>query len=224
MSEIRVENIIGETGTDAVNFTKGINATGIVTATGFKVGAGISMTDTGIKASNFYGSGAALTGISAGVSVLDAWALSTGTSASTGSNIISSNWYRFATASDTHFPQLGGAMTQSSGVFTFPSTGFWVLDFTLGGYNVSDNSGTYFGGQIFFSDDSGSSYDRISTGYTNMMGSQDHGLVFIKSYVDVTNASTCRVKFHTNLSASKTIFGDNNEMRTGVVFTRIGDT
>jgi len=224
MSEIRVENIIGETGTDAVNFTKGINTTGIVTATGFKVGAGISMTDTGIKASNFYGSGAALTGISAGVSVLDAWALSTGTSASTGSNIISSNWYRFATASDTHFPQLGGAMTQSSGVFTFPSTGFWVLDFTLGGYNVSDNSGTYFGGQIFFSDDSGSSYDRISTGYTNMMGSQDHGLVFIKSYVDVTNASTCRVKFHTNLSASKTIFGDNNEMRTGVVFTRIGDT
>jgi len=35
MSEIRVENIIGETGTDAVKFTKGINATGIVTATSF---------------------------------------------------------------------------------------------------------------------------------------------------------------------------------------------
>ena len=67
MSEIRVENIIGETGTDAVNFTKGINTTGIVTATGFKVGAGISMTDTGIKASNFYGSGAALTGIVSGI-------------------------------------------------------------------------------------------------------------------------------------------------------------
>ena len=35
MSEIRVENIIGETGTDAVKFTKGINVTGIVTATNF---------------------------------------------------------------------------------------------------------------------------------------------------------------------------------------------
>ena len=35
MSEIRVENIIGETGTDAVKFTKGINVTGIVTATAF---------------------------------------------------------------------------------------------------------------------------------------------------------------------------------------------
>ena len=46
MSEIRVTNIIGETGTDAVQFTKGISATGVVTATSFK------------------GSGAALTGIS----------------------------------------------------------------------------------------------------------------------------------------------------------------
>ena len=67
MSEIRVENIIGETGTDAVTFSKGLSTTGIVTATGMNVGAGISMHDTGIKASNFYGSGAALTGISAGI-------------------------------------------------------------------------------------------------------------------------------------------------------------
>ena len=29
MSEIRVTNIIGETGTDAVQFTKGISATGV---------------------------------------------------------------------------------------------------------------------------------------------------------------------------------------------------
>ena len=48
MSEIRVENIIGETGVDAVKFTKGVNVTGIVTAT------------------SFAGSGAALTGVSAG--------------------------------------------------------------------------------------------------------------------------------------------------------------
>ena len=163
-------------------------------------------------------------GLSYGVTDLDAWAISSGYTASTGSNIMDTNWYRFATASGTHFPQLGGAMTQSSGIFTFPSTGFWVMEFTLGGYNISDNSGTYFGGQVFFSNDSGSNYDRISTAYTNMMGSSDHGEVFMKAYVDVTNASTCRAKFHTNLSASKTIFGDSDEMRSGVVFTRIGDT
>ena len=67
MSEIRVTNIIGETGTDAVTFSKGLSTSGIVTGTGMNVGAGISIHDTGIKASNFYGSGAALTGISAGI-------------------------------------------------------------------------------------------------------------------------------------------------------------
>ena len=169
-------------------------------------------------------SGASLTGLSDGVTVIDAWAINAGYTASSGSNLMNTNWYQFSTASGTHFPKLGSSMSQSSGIFTFPSTGFWVLDFTLGGYNVSDNSGTYFGGQVFFSDNSGSGYDRISTAYTNMMGSSDHGEIFLRTYVDVTNASTCRVKFHTNLAASKTIFGDASEMRTGVVFTRIGDT
>ena len=59
MSEIRVDNIIGETGTDAVRFTKGINVTGIVTATNVSIGSSVTAT-------NFFGSGAGLSGVSAG--------------------------------------------------------------------------------------------------------------------------------------------------------------
>ena len=59
MSEIRVENIIGETGVDAVKFTKRINVTGIVTATNVSIGSSVT-------AGTFHGSGAALTGVSAG--------------------------------------------------------------------------------------------------------------------------------------------------------------
>ena len=66
MSEIRVENIIGETGVDAVKFTKGINVTGGTTATTFS-GSGASLTS--LPAANLTGtlpaiSGANLTGIS----------------------------------------------------------------------------------------------------------------------------------------------------------------
>ena len=65
MSEIRVENIIGETGTDAVKFTKGINVTGVTTATSFS-GSGASLTS--LPAANLTGTlpainGANLTGI-----------------------------------------------------------------------------------------------------------------------------------------------------------------
>ena len=60
MSDIRVENIIGETGVDAVNFTKGINATGTLTST--NVSAASSVT-----AGTFHGNGAGITGVSGGV-------------------------------------------------------------------------------------------------------------------------------------------------------------
>ena len=69
MSEIRVTNIIGETGTDAVNFTKGINvSSGVITATTFS-GSGANLTS--LPAGNLTGtlpaiSGANLTGISSG--------------------------------------------------------------------------------------------------------------------------------------------------------------
>ncbi len=60
MSEIRVENIIGETGVDAVQFTKGINATGTLTST--NVSAASSVT-----AATFHGNGAGVTGVGGGV-------------------------------------------------------------------------------------------------------------------------------------------------------------
>jgi hypothetical protein len=46
-----------------------INVTGIITSGGFKVGTAISMVGEGIKAGAFYGSGANLTGITAGATL-----------------------------------------------------------------------------------------------------------------------------------------------------------
>tara|TARA_A100001035_G_scaffold107703_1_gene84439 strand:+ start:324 stop:944 length:621 start_codon:yes stop_codon:yes gene_type:complete len=60
MSEIRVENIIGENGVDAVQFTKGINATGTLTSTNVS-------TASSITAGTFFGNGAGLTGVSGGI-------------------------------------------------------------------------------------------------------------------------------------------------------------
>ena len=59
MSEIKTTKIIGETGVDAVNFTSGLNVTGVSTATNVS-------TASSVTAGAFYGNGAGLTGISAG--------------------------------------------------------------------------------------------------------------------------------------------------------------
>ena len=60
MSEVRVDNITGETGTDAVKFTKGITVTGIATVGNVSVGSSVT-------AATLFGNGAALTGVTAGL-------------------------------------------------------------------------------------------------------------------------------------------------------------
>jgi hypothetical protein len=60
MSEIRTTKIIGETGVDAVNFTSGLNVTGVSTATNVS-------TASSVTAGTFYGNGAGLTNVTAGL-------------------------------------------------------------------------------------------------------------------------------------------------------------
>ena len=59
MSEVRVDNITGETGTDAVKITKGITVTGIATVGNVSVGSSVT-------AATLFGNGAGITGITAG--------------------------------------------------------------------------------------------------------------------------------------------------------------
>ena len=60
MSEVRVNNITGENGTDAVKFTKGITVTGIATVGNVSVGSSVT-------AATLFGNGAGLTGVTAGL-------------------------------------------------------------------------------------------------------------------------------------------------------------
>ena len=60
MSEVRVDNITGETGTDAVKFTKGITVTGIATVGNVSVGSSVT-------AATLFGNGAGLTNAGGGI-------------------------------------------------------------------------------------------------------------------------------------------------------------
>ena len=60
MSEIKTTKITGETGVDAVNFTSGLNVTGVSTATNVS-------TASSVTAGTFYGNGAGLTNVTAGL-------------------------------------------------------------------------------------------------------------------------------------------------------------
>ena len=224
MSEIRVENIIGETGTDAVKFTKGINVTGVTTATSFS-GSGASLTS--LPAANLTGtlpaiSGANLTGISAGITMVDNWYLTSSFSVPSGESTITSNWQRGTSA---QFGSIGSAMTESSGVFTFPSTGIYYCSIN-GGFVRGTGYRRYIGWTIKTTTDN-STYTHYVINYDSISGDTNSNVsaaVSATCVFDVTNTSTHKMTFQTDASDSGAGVTGVGGRYANVLFMRLGDT
>ena len=77
----------------------------------------------------------------------ETWRLHTPLATSNGNNVITANLER---ADDSFTGQVNGAMTESSGVFTFPYTGFFRIGFWPYYYSNSQGSSIYMGANINF--------------------------------------------------------------------------
>ena len=64
--------------------------------------------------------------ISAGISMADMWRISSSFTGVSSASDITANWER---VDSDGYGQLGTGMTESSGIFTFPSTGIYLIDF-----------------------------------------------------------------------------------------------
>jgi len=90
--------------------------------------------------------------------------------------------------------------TQSSGIFTFPSTGFWEIN---GAYSFSIATSTAISAEninlkIYLSTDSGSNYTTVGGGQSNAYYPADdwfRSQVHFQTILDITNVSTHRLKF-----------------------------
>ena len=116
---------------------------------------------------------------------------------------------------------IGTAMSQSSGIFTFPTTGIWFISFT---YNGNDNlAQNYIGGQITSTTDN-SSYNIAVQGNSNSDAS-DYFTGTINFIFDVTNTTTHKIRFAVHCASNGIVMnGNTNRTDTGAVFIRLGDT
>jgi hypothetical protein len=129
---------------------------------------------------------------------------------------------------DTSFSYIGTGMSQSSGVFTFPSTGIYLVKYNIsaiiGGNGTesktnplieitTDNSSfSIAGDQVFSLPDN--STDTVARGSTEL------NIIF-----DVTNTSTHKVRFSVLVNNSSTqTNGSSTDNRTYFTFIRLGDT
>ena len=149
-----------------------------------------------------------------GITVADQWRLTTTTNDGTDADI-TSNWERVDTAGAGF---IGSAMTESSGVFTFPSTGMYLVATSWYIIASSDGSAT-IRTQVT---QNNSSYVDASIANAHSSGNSTCPSNYI---VDVTDTSNVKVKFRTTSFASGTsIYGHTDITYTGVWFIRLGDT
>ena len=156
----------------------------------------------------------------ANITVADVWRVTSGFTNS--ADPIASNWER----ADTYgFGQLGTGMTESSGIFTFPSTGIYRISFHVYFYLNGDDrlmetkikTTTNNSDYNFLSD--GVSFIQQTGGALTYANSHNEGIF------DVTSTSTHKCAFRVNVANSSTgISGDSNISGTYATFTRLGDT
>jgi len=199
-----------------------LDQAGLLTATTF---AGSAASLTAIPAANITGTlpaidGSSLTGIAGGITEADQWKLNVAMAFSaTTHTFATANWLR---VTGTGYGTLGTGMSESSGVFTFPSTGYWLITWEarLGG--TVDNR--YFYSDIWTTTDN-STYteavrDRASIKTTSDAGYTTSASTSSTFLFDVTSTTNCKVKFGGYSRKSLTeIFNDSF-----ATFLKLGDT
>lgn len=159
-----------------------------------------------------------------GITMVDSWRLTTNTN-------VTANQDAFITANleqdDTSgFANIGSSMTESSGVFTFPSTGIYQIILMLSYSATSTNQDFYMGAKIFTTTNN-SSYTARTAPYTysDSGGSTVGQLSTTICLFDVSNTSTHKVKFGYECNNSNVqISGNTDVSRTQFQFVRLGDT
>ncbi|WP_290942084.1 hypothetical protein [Hyphomonas sp.] len=157
-----------------------------------------------------------------GITMQDSWVVTSGYSTNATVDI-TANWARHSAASSTFFGNIGSAMTESSGVFTFPSTGIYLVMASL---VVKTNGGgrTYLGAEQRISSDSGSNYTDASVSYNSGYQNNAYASAITIAVYNVTNASNFRWKLRSVFSDTTLVVGDATNKLSGVTFTRLGDT
>ena len=175
---------------------------------------------TNIPAANITGtlpaiSGANLTGLSAGVTMANSWNCSSGFNYQSTTDITS--WSEDTTG------KIGTGMSNSSGIFTFPSTGIYRVRFSQSSYNIGAAEVRYIGAFIKLSTNSGSSYSILREQYDHINNDNSCTTTVVTSnYLDITNTSTTRIKFTVAAELNSTLNGGS--YGTYVEFLKLGET
>ena len=158
-----------------------------------------------------------------GITEVDLWRMNTGFQLSGSWAHISSGWERQDHSSAA---KIGTGMSFSNGVFTFPSTGKWMILQQLQLYTGSHEM-HYTQTRTRLSTDSGSNYTTIGYSIGGAASGGAYGSSQNTDFINVTNASTFRILWDAETGigneSSNYIRGGTDDNFSTWTFIRLGD-
>ena len=153
-----------------------------------------------------------------GITEADQWRLASDFTSN--NTTINAGWERNDT---TGYAKIGTGMSESSGIFTFATTGIYWIHFKVN--MLSDDNPQYIGVGIETTPDN-SSYTEVANSYTNAYTGNAHSVVATNIFFDVTDTSTHKVRFSTKnpQAGTNTVLSNTSKNITDVTFLRLGDT
>jgi hypothetical protein len=149
-----------------------------------------------------------------GITMADQWRI---TANHTTSGAITSNWER---VDNTGWGGIGTGMTESSGVFTFPSTGVYSIRFTCQGNGVDNDN---INGYIQVTVNNADYTDVARANYSTTAG--EFNASSTEFLFDVTNVTTHKTRMKADsIDAGSNVTGSTVQNETFVTFVRLGDT
>ena len=155
------------------------------------------------------------------ITMAEQWRLSSVTVTST-NTFLTTNLEK-ADSSDAG--DIGTGMSESSGVFSFPSTGIYLITGTGAFYQNGSVTHQFVGLEIYVTTDN-SSYNRRASSYGAILGTAEEANTTCMYIFDVTDISNDKVKFHVRqqTAGNLNVAGATNRQLTGFTFVRLGDT
>ena len=154
-----------------------------------------------------------------GVAVYDTWIYTAETNVYAAGNYLTANWSRFG-------DNIGSAMTQSSGVFSFPSTGYYKVSFTANFFERNSPDGiAYIYIQITTNNSSYTTRVASLTNITDRSG-DTYTTAHAHCLFDVTNTTTHKVRFYcgSDDTGDIRIAGAPTYQQVYATFQKMGET
>tara|TARA_B100001093_G_scaffold368512_1_gene353456 strand:- start:428 stop:1237 length:810 start_codon:yes stop_codon:yes gene_type:complete len=216
-------NIMSSAGTNGTNGTNGTDVGTVITTQGdilYRDGSGLARLGYGTSGQILQtgGSGAnpSWTNAPVGIAMADQWRPA---SAQSGNDVVYNTWERI----DTDTPgYIGSAMSHSSGIFTFPSTGRYWIQFRA---TMTCSTSSDYVGAVIEQTANDSSYSSCSIAYESVEAGSNYMTNVCSFLFHCAGTGTHKVRFKQGGSQQGTVnlIGGTASNESEVTFIRLGD-